>query len=91
MNGERAAAGTAAAASGPAALAGTGSIELGPAWPHGQGRRSHAMLLAALAGALAVTCISAVLVLMSPVPTGQQRAIDDGRQVLSYLLEGLRE
>ena len=46
------------------------------------------MFLAAVAGALAVTCISAVLVLMSPVPTGQQRAIEDGRQVLSYLWRG---
>ena len=46
---------------------------------------SHACFLAALAGALAVTCISAALVLSSPVPTERQRAIEDGRQVLSYL------
>lgn len=46
------------------------------------------MFLAALAGALAVTCVSGVLVLMSPSPTGQQRALQDGRQVLSYLWRG---
>jgi hypothetical protein len=32
-----------------------------------------------------VTVISAILVLMSPVPTGRERAVHDGRQVLSYL------
>ena len=43
------------------------------------------IFLAALAGALAVTCISAILVLSSSVPTERQRAAQDGRQVLSYL------
>lgn len=43
------------------------------------------LLLAAVAGALAVTCISAVLVLLSPVPTDRERATQDGRNVLDYL------
>ena len=84
MNGEHAAAGTAAAAPGPLA----GRVRLDRARTRLallQATPLSRMFLAALAGALAVTCVSAVLVLMSPTPTGRQRAIQDGRQVLSYL------
>lgn len=43
------------------------------------------LLLAALAGVLAVTVVSICFVLASPAATLRERALDDARQVLSFL------
>ena len=84
MKGEPAAAGTAAAA--PRRLTRRVRLErTGTRLALHAGTPLSRMFLAALAGALAVTCVSAVLVLLSSAPTPQRQAIEDGRQVLSYL------
>ena len=83
MNGEPVARAAPAAPRPPAGLVRFGRARTRVA-PH-SGVAISGVFLAAAAGGLAVTVISAILVLMSPVPTGRQRAVQDGRQVLSYL------
>lgn len=66
----------------------TRRVRLDRAWtragPH-LGPPISRLFLAASAGVLTVTCVSAVLILMSPEQTARQRALGDGRQMVRYL------